>query len=356
MKLKNNPQLIGTILVAAALIFAPLAFIGQDYVLRVLTTAATFAIAVYGMNIILGLTGQLSLAHGGFFGIGVYTVGLLTTDYDWSFWASFFIAIALTAVIGFAAGVVALRTREEYFAIFTMAVGTIIFLVISRWESVTHAHSGVNGVKFPEGVGPIDFSEPILMYYLVLVFLAGSAYVTWAIKRSGVGRTLVAIRTSEDLASSIGVNVGLNKQLAFAASTTFAGAAGGLYAAVQGFVGPSSANINVTFEMLMFILVGGLGTVLGPIVGTFIVTFLFEQFQDFQDYRFIVLGPVIIALVIFAPKGIVGYLNSMLAKRKHRPAAARSRRPSAGSTSPLSHESLPDADSVTQKETHDDPR
>src|SRR5690606_21645958 len=279
--------------------------------------------AVYGMNLILGLTGQLSLAHGGFFGIGVYVVGLLTTDYGWTFWPSLLVAVAATAVGGYVAGIVALRTREEYFAIFTMAMGFIIFLVISRWESVTHAHSGVSGVKFPEGFGVLDFSEPVVMYYLVLLFLLGAGYVTYAVRRSGIGRTLVAIRTSEDLARSIGVNVGLNKQLAFAASTTLAGLGGGLFAAVQGFVGPSAASIDLTFEMLMFILVGGLGTVMGPVVGTFVVLFLFEYFQDFEAYRFIVLGPIIVALVIFAPRGIVGYLNAFADARRSRSPGGR---------------------------------
>lgn len=311
-----TPQGVGMVLMLATLALAPLALTGQDYFLRVLTMGVTYAIAVYGMNLILGFTGQLSLAHGGFFGIGVYIVGILTTDHDWSFWAAFGTAILVTAVSGFIAGLVALRTREEYFAIFTMAVGLLIHLVITRWESVTHAQSGVSGVKFPEAIGSIDFSEPVTFYYLALFFLFVSVYVTFAIRRSGIGRTLIAIRTSEDLARSIGINVGMNKQLAFAASTTFAGTAGALYASVQGFIGPNSASINLTFEMLMFILVGGLGTVMGPIVGTMFVLVLFEVFQDFQEYRFIVLGPVIIALVIFAPRGVVGHLNAFVGRRQ----------------------------------------
>ncbi|OLT43192.1 ABC transporter permease [Saccharomonospora sp. CUA-673] len=315
-----SPQTLGTVLVALALLLAPLALAGEEYVLRVLTVGATYAIAVYGMNLLLGLTGQLSLAQGGFFGIGVYVVGLLTTDHDWAFWPALLMAVLVTGVGGYVAGIVALRTREEYFAIFTLAMGFIIYLVISRWESVTHAHSGVSGVKFPEGFGIFDFSEPTVLYYLVLLFLLGAGYVTWAIRRSGIGRTLVSIRTSEDLARSIGVNVGLNKQLAFAASTTFAGLGGGLFAAVQGFVGPSAASVDLTFEMLMFVLVGGLATVMGPVLGTLIVLFLFELFGEFEAYRFLLVGPIIIAIVIFAPRGIVGYLNTFIARRRSRTA------------------------------------
>lgn len=310
MKLQFSLRGIGALAVAIVLLLAPLLLAEQNYLLRILITGVTYAIAVYGLNIILGLTGQLSLAHGGFFGIGVYTMALLTTDHDWSFWPALLAAIVLTSVIGFLAGVVALRTRDAYFAIFTLALGFIIYLIISRWESVTNAYSGVLGVKLPDSIGPLDFTEPATFYYLVLVFLAGAAYVTYAIRGSSVGRTLLAIRTSEDLASSIGINVGLNKQLAFTASATFAGLGGALFASAEGFVGPSSASIDLTFELLMFLLVGGVATVMGPIVGTFLVVALFELFQDFQAYRFLVLGPVIIALVIFAPQGLIGRLNT----------------------------------------------
>ncbi len=313
-----NPRLLGAALIAIAFLVAPLRVGDQPYLLRVVTTAAIYAIAAYGLNIILGLTGQLSLAHGAFFGVGAYIVGLLTTDYDWSFWSSFLLAIAVTTLIGYASGLIALRTQGAYFAIFTMALGFLIFIIITRWESVTHAHSGVSGVKFPEAIGPVDFSEPTALYYLVLLFLAGAAYTTHAVLNSNSGRALVAIRTSEDLAKSIGVNVAVSKQLAFTASAGTAGLAGGLFASLNGFIGPDSAGIDLTFTFLLFLLIGGMGTVTGPIVGSVLVAFLFELLQDLESYRFIVLGPIIVLLVIFAPKGIVGYLNEMVAARRRR--------------------------------------
>lgn len=310
-----NPRLLGVALIAIALLLAPVVFAEQQYLLRVVTTAAIYAIAAYGLNIILGLTGQLSLAHGAFFGVGAYTVGLLTTDYDWAFWTAFAVAIAATTVLGYVSGLIALRTQGAYFAIFTMALGFLIFIVVTRWESVTHAHSGVSGVKFPENIGPIDFTEPATMYYFVLLFLAAAAYTTHALLHSNAGRSLVAIRTSEDLAKSIGVNVAVSKQLAFTASATIAGIAGGLFASLNGFIGPDSAGIDRTFELLLFLLIGGLGTVMGPILGSLLVAFLFEMLQDLETYRFIVLGPIIVLLVIFAPRGILGYLNDLVPAR-----------------------------------------
>ncbi|WP_114203292.1 branched-chain amino acid ABC transporter permease [Janibacter anophelis] len=313
-----NPRLIGVAVIAIAFLAAPLLVEGQPYLLRIVTTAAIYAIAAYGMNIILGLTGQLSLAHGAFFGVGAYIVGLATTDHDWSFWSSFAVAVLVTTVLGYASGLIALRTQGAYFAIFTMALGFLIYIIVIRWESVTHAHSGVSGIKLPENIGPLDFSDPVVLYYLVLVFLAGAAYTTHAILRSSAGRSLVAIRTSEDLAKSIGVNVGVSKQLAYTASAGTAGLAGGLFATLNGFIGADSASIDLTFQFLLFLLIGGMGTVMGPIVGSVLVAFLFELLQDLESYRFIVLGPIIVLLVIFAPRGIVGYLNEFLASRRRR--------------------------------------
>ena len=332
MSALKNPRIIGTLAVLLIIALTPVAFGDENYIMRVITVGLCSAIAVYGMNIILGFTGQLSLAQGGFFGIGAYAVGLLTTDFDWSFWQAFLVGVVGTSAIGYLSGLIALRTKDEYFAIFTMAIGFIIYLTISRWEAVTHAHSGVNNVKFPEAGDIVDFSNPTAMFYLVFIILLICVYITYAIRRSSVGRTLLTIRTSEDLADAIGVNVGLSKQLAFAASAFFGGIGGGLYASVVGFIGPDAATVDKTFEFLMFILVGGMGTVAGPLVGTMIVTFLFELFQDFQAYRFIVLGPIIIALVIFAPRGIVGYLGGFIDKRArkrrigsaHKDGAARS--------------------------------
>ncbi|MCI4010208.1 branched-chain amino acid ABC transporter permease [Brevibacterium sp. ZH18] len=344
----KNPRVIGTLVVLLLLALTPVVFGNENYIMRVVTVGLCSAIAVYGMNIILGFTGQLSLAQGGFFGIGAYAVGLLTTDYDWSFWSAFAAAVVGTAVIGYLSGLIALRTKDEYFAIFTMAIGFIIYLTISRWESVTHAHSGVNNVKFPEGGGILDFSTPTAMFYLVFVVLLVTVYITFAIRRSSVGRTLLTIRTSEDLADAIGVSVGMSKQLAFAASAVLGGVGGAFYATVVGFIGPDAASVDKTFEFLMFILVGGMGTVAGPLVGSMIVTYLFEFFQDFQAYRFIVLGPIIIALVIFAPRGIVGYLGGFVDKRnrKKRVEAARSE---ANSKSSAPHDTT-DASASTHAE------
>lgn len=314
LSVRKHRTKIGLGLAVLVAVLVPVLLQNNDYVLRVVTVACIFAIATYGLNILLGYTGQLTLGHAGFFGIGAYTVGVLTVDYGVPFWSSLVCSVVLTSLVGYLAGIFALRTREEYFAIFTLAMGFVIYLVIDRWESVTGGANGLIGVPYPEAIGPVEFEGPVAMYYLVLAFLVLTIYLAATIARSLLGRTFMAIRRSEDLAASLGINVGRNKQLSFTISTGLAGLAGGLYATHSGFLGPEEFNIQATFEILMFLLVGGIGSLSGPLVGSLLVVTLFESFQAFETYRLVILGPVIIALVIFAPRGLAGIWRSISAR------------------------------------------
>ncbi len=275
--------------------------IQNPYFLSVIMISYTWAIAVYGMNVLLGYTGQLSLAQAGFFGIGAYTVGVLTVTYEMSFWISLVAAVVLSSAVGFVVGLFALRTRNEYFAIFTLGVGIVIFLVIEKWESVTGGRLGLIGVPYPE-----PLTELSHLYYLIFAFLLLTIYVVASISRSLVGRGFLAIRNSEDLARATGINVGTNKQLAFVISTGLAGLAGALYAPNIGFLGPAIANVPITFNMLLYLLVGGLGSLSGPLVGALLVATLQQFLQQFQEYQLVIFGPILVILIIFFPSGLAG--------------------------------------------------
>ncbi|MBM1142823.1 branched-chain amino acid ABC transporter permease [Alcanivorax sp. ZXX171] len=292
------------VLLAAGILFPLVA--SSEYQIYVMALAFVWAIAVYGLNIITGYCGQLNLAHGGFFAIGAYAVGLLTVDYGWPFWPAFIAAGVLGAFFGFLVGVVSLRLKEHYFAIFTLCVGFIIYLLIEKWEELTHGTLGVISIAPPEGFGLVDFTETIPFYYLVLFFLVLAIGLISRISRSLVGRTFLAIRISDDLAQSLGINLMRNKVLAFVLSTTYAGLAGALLAGVVRFIGPDLAEITHTFDVITYLLVGGIGTLMGPLVGTLLITWITQAVQSFEEYRMIVFGPLLVVLVIFMPKGIVG--------------------------------------------------
>lgn len=285
----------------------------NEYYLQVLTLGYIWAIATCGLNIILGFTGQLSLAHAGFFGIGAYAVGLLSTGQGVSFWVGLPAAVALSAIAGYGVGSLCLRSKGHYFAIFTLAVGIIIHLGIQKWESLTHGHIGVIGIPGPGAIGPVTFETSAARHYLVLVFLVLSIAASLRILHSRVGRMFVAVRESEALAASVGVDVMRTKRMAFTLSAAFAGLAGALYAGYIGYLGPDVASVEVTFSILLYLMVGGLGSISGPLTGTFIVYGLSQVLQVVQDYQMIIFGAALVLLIMFLPAGLAGAV-----RRAHR--------------------------------------
>jgi branched-chain amino acid transport system permease protein len=293
-----------TLLLVLALLFP--VFAGNDYLLTVMSLAYIYAIATIGLNLITGYTGQFNLAHAGFMAVGAYTVGILTVDHQVPFWAAFALSGFVATALGFFVGLVSLRLKGHFFSIFTLCVGYIMYLLIEKWESLTHGTVGIIGIPAPESIAGIDFETPRAQYYLVLFFLVLSVWVMHRIVTSLLGRTFMAVRNSDDLAEALGINLMRNKLLAFMLSVFYAGLAGGLYAGAVRFLGPGLAGVEHTFDMTMFMLIGGIGTLFGPLLGSISMPWLTQYLQFLQDYRFIVFGPILVLLVIFLPNGIVG--------------------------------------------------
>nr|MBP9942159.1 branched-chain amino acid ABC transporter permease [Comamonas sp.] len=208
-----------------------------------------------------------------------------------------------------------LRLKGHFFSIFTLCVGYIMFLVIEKWEGLTHGTVGIMGIPAPEAIGSITFESPLALYYLTLFFLVMAVWAMRRIVKSLLGRTFIAIRNSDELAEALGINLMRNKTLAFMLSVFYAGMAGGLYAGFVRFIGPDLAGTHHTFDMMIFMIVGGLGTVLGPLLGAIGMPWLTQSLQFLQEYRFIVFGPILVALVIFLPHGIVGSFLAWRARR-----------------------------------------
>lgn len=291
----------------------------NDYQLTVMSTAYIFAIATLGLNLITGYTGQFNLAHSGFMAVGAYTVGILTVDHQWPFWPAFALSGLAAVVPGFFIGLVSLRLKGHYFSILTLCIGYIMFLVIEKWDALTHGPVGIIGIPAPGAIatpfGTVAFESPRTLYYLVFVFLVLGAWLMGRIVHSLLGRTFEAIRNSEELAESLGIDLMRNKVLAFMLSVFYAGMAGGLYAGFVRFLGPGIASVESTFDMTMYMLVGGIGTLLGPLLGALAVPWLTQYLQFLQEYRFIVFGPILILLVIFLPHGLVGTWLGWRARR-----------------------------------------
>jgi branched-chain amino acid transport system permease protein len=300
------------LLLAGALAFPLVA--GNDYHLTVMSTAFVFALATAGLNLIAGYTGQFNLAHSGFMAVGAYVVGILCVDHGFTFWSALALSGPACALLGLLVGALSLRLRGHYFSIFTLCVGFIMFLVIEKWESLTHGPAGIVGIPAPEALGPLRFDTPLALYYLALALLGAGLFVMHRVVDSLVGRGFTAVRNDEALAQALGVPPMRTKLLAFVLSVTYAGFAGGLYAGFVRFIGPGIAGVEHTFDMSMYMVVGGLGSLLGPIVAAVAVPWAAQYLQFLQEYRFLVFGPVLILFVIYMPQGIAGAVASWRAR------------------------------------------
>lgn len=285
----------------------------KPFYLQIAALAYITAIAVYGLNVILGYTGLLNLGHAAFFGIGAYSVALLETKAGWPFWPALLAGCAASVVLGFLVGIVSLRTRGNYFAIFTAAVGVMIAIVFTNWQELTGGNIGIVNIPPAPPIGALTFDGDVPKYYLVLLVLAFTVAVCAFTRRSLVGRTFIAIANNEDLARAVGVNVARTKLVAFMLSTSLAGLAGGVFAMFNGNLDPGSSGIDITFEQLLYLVIGGIGTIAGPIVGTILLVGVSHALQGVQQYRFLIFGPLLVVLVLFFPHGLAGAFNRLVA-------------------------------------------
>lgn len=309
-----------TVSLAAALVYPLL--VPNDYLVYTMAKAYIFAIATLGLNLILGYTGHLNLAHAAFMAIGAYTVGILTVDYGVPFWIAFLLAGIVASAIGFLAGIISLRLKHHYFSIFTLCIGIIVWLVIQKWDALTHGVVGIIGIPAPPAMGPISFDRTISQYYLILAFLILALVIMDRIVHSLHGRAFMAIRNGEPLAEALGVPLMRTKVLSFVISTAYAGYAGALYAGFVRFLDPNIASEANAFDMIAFILVGGIGTLSGPVIGAILLTWATQSLQFLQDYRLLVFGTMLILLVMFLPRGIIGTIKARQARAAGRRAAA----------------------------------
>lgn len=309
-----KPAFLGWLLVFALAALLPLLRPG-GYVLDVAINTMIWAMLAYGLNVMLGYTGQLPLAHAGFFGIGAYAVGILTLKAGWNFWLAWPAAVVICALGGLLLGLVAFRTKGDAFAIFTLGVGVIISLIINKWDKLTGGNDGLNGVPPASSLFGIDFSKAANFYYVALAALALTVLIVARTRSSVFGRSLVAIRGGEDLARSAGIDVFTHKLRALMLSTALAGLAGGVYAAYVGFLGSGVTGPTTTFTVLLYLLVGGVGTLAGPLLGTALIFVALQFMKGLQDYQYIVFGPLLVLLVLFAPQGLAGLWDRWSVRR-----------------------------------------
>lgn len=302
-------------LVLLALSLALPIIITDRYIFQIVIMSTIFAIATLSLNLILGYTGQASLAHAGFFGIGAYGVGLLTKA-GLSFWLALPLASLVAALVGFLIGLPTLRSRGHYFAIATLCFGVIVSIVAGNWIELTGGHTGLLGIPRPNPIpvpflGKVGFETQAAQYYLVLGFLLLTLFVMHRLVYSLQGLSFMAIRNNEALAEAVGINTFATKVVSFMAANFFVSMAGGIYASLIGSISPSTASFSLTFNWIIFLLLGGVATLAGPILGAFAIPVLMEYMQFLQDYRLIIFGVLLIVVIIYFPRGLMGGLDNL---------------------------------------------
>lgn len=291
-------------LLAAAVVLPPF---GNVYHLFVANLVVIYIVLAIGLNILVGYAGQLAFANAAMFGIGAYATGLLQVQLGWSFWLAFPCGALIATVVGLALSLPALRLSGLYLALSTLAFAQATQWVFLHWESVTF---GAGGFRTPTlSFAPLPVDKPLGLYYLSLILMVALVLFAQNLVASRVGRAFIAVRDGEVAAESLGIDLLRYKALAFGISGFYAGVAGGLYSAMLNFVAPEGFDL---FQMVLqkaMIVVGGLGSIAGSVLGAGIIILLLEALRAFKGLQEIVFGGLLVLFVLFMRGGLVSLIK-----------------------------------------------
>ena len=295
---------VGLILLFISCIVFPLV-VENEYILHIAIMALIFSIYTSSLNIIL-FTGQFSIAHAGFYGIGAYTSALLVMKAGLNFWLALPLSALNAMVFGLFIGWVTLRLKSHYFAICTFAFGELVVMVMDNWVSLTNGPMGIREIPHIDSISFISFQNRINIYYLFFVSLVVVIVLFYRIIYSRVGRALISIHEDDTFAKAIGINIMRYKLIAFLIGTFFAGVAGSYYAHYIRFISPHAFSVMESLNALIVVLIGGIGYLAGPVVGSIFHQFMPELLRTAAEYRMVIYGILTIFVIIYMPTGIVG--------------------------------------------------
>lgn len=296
-----SPTLIVVWALAAALV--AYVTIRGGYLMAVIQIAAIYTIFVTGLNIFMGYAGQVSFGHNAFAAVSGYASAVLTATYNWPPLAAAVLGIAGALLCALIVGYPTLRLRGHYLAMATLAIGLIAYDVAVEWGAVTQGYMGISGIP-PLGIGHWTVTSDRGILLILILFAALGLIIAARIRRSRLGRALVAVAGSENAARALGIDVAHYKLVAFMISACYAGVAGSLFVHAVGFVSPEVFGLHMVVLAFTMLYIGGIGTFTGPAIGALIVMLLPESFRTFNQYQDLAYGVVLILILIFAPGGV----------------------------------------------------
>ena len=292
-------HLLALLVAIGALLLLPAMGPG-GYVLNILVMSFIFVMLAVSLDLVMGWAGQFSFAHAAFFGIGAYTTAILARDFGTGIWLNLPAGMLVACLCGLLLGLPALRLRGHFLAIVTIAFQTIVYLALTQWKGLTGGQFGVE-VKPVAGFESID-----RFYYLALGLSVASVAIGWCLAHSRLGMTWKAVRDDEVLARAIGLNTTASKLTAFVIASALAGAAGVLVAHHIRGVTPDDFTVLTSSTIVAMVVVGGRGTIWGPLLGAVVFTALPEVLGFAANYKLIIYGLLMIVMVIVMPQGVFG--------------------------------------------------
>jgi len=313
--LLSSPERKQFVIISSVTVFAiifPWFWFLNDYNIYILTLAIIYALPATGLTLFMGYTGQLSIGHAAFYGIGAYVAANLTI-LGTPFLLALLLSALITGLIGLALGSITLRLRGFSLAMSTLALGLISYQIFKNFTSFTGGVSGLGQIPAPSVMGLLIDSK-LSNYYLALAVLFLVMVVSTFLVRSPTGRAMRAIAANELASQALGINTYFIKSVVFALSAAFTGVAGGIYAHTIRFIAPDNFSLIFSILFLTMAIVGGLGSITGGLVGSVVITLSSEGLRSFPELQPIFYGSLLIILVLFMPYGVTGAFNRLREK------------------------------------------
>lgn len=307
-------------LAGAALLCAVPRFFSLDYYLHMFVMSEIYAVLAMSLALIVGFSGQVSMGHAAFYGVGAYASALISLKSGLPFWVTIWCAGAVAGLLSFVIGKMVLRLRGHFLAITTAFFGVLVTLILNNWIDLTNGPMGVPGIPRPSPLSllgvTVSFETRADYYYLGLVFVGLVAFLLYRIVNSRIGNALIAIRENEELARSIGVDAMAYKVFAFTLGGALAGMAGSFYAHYILFISPVTFTIAESINLLVMIIFGGMTTLFGPVFGAVALTLLPEFLRMAGSLRLVIYGVALVIFIIWLPLGVWGTIKSRWMERR----------------------------------------
>ena len=303
----EEPKIYIPAIIFVSIIALSFPFLFSMYQTTIMTTALMYVILGLGLNIVVGLAGLLDLGYVAFYAVGAYSYALLNLHYGLNFWICLPIGAIFAAIAGILLGFPVLRLRGDYLAIVTLGFGEIIRLVLENWNDFSKGPSGIANIPRPSFFG-MEFGvveSTIYIYYLMIIFVLFTIFVVNRLQNSRIGRAWIALREDEIACQAMGIDKTKTKLTAFALGALWAGMVGVIFAAKTTFINPASFTFLESAIILSIVVLGGMGSIVGVMLGAFIMILMPEYFRAFSEYRMLLFGLILVVMMVFRPQGMI---------------------------------------------------